>query len=403
MRLRLPHLFTPRDYQIPFLKAMEWQMKRAYLVHHRRAGKDKVCWNHMIKKAAAGPEHGGRVGIYYYLFPTSIQGRKSLWDGIDADGQSFLSHIPASIMAGEPNNTEMKIRFKNGSIMQVIGTDRYDAIRGSNPVGCVFSEFAFHDPRAWDVVRPILNENGGWAIFNTTPAGKNHAYDLWQLAVNSENWYTSILTIDDTRRPDGTPVITQEAIEEERRLGMDEEMIQQEYYVSWQGVQVGSYYGQLMAEAEKAGKITDVPHDPNRKVDTWWDLGFSDATTIWFTQSDGDKIRCIDYIEDSGQGLPHYAKLIESDHRKKYMYQSHNAPHDIAVHELGTGRSRIEAARLLGINFGTVKDMPKQDGINAVRMMLPRMWFDAVKCKRGLDAISNYRRIWDAKRHCFQD
>lgn len=396
--VQLPYQFEPRDYQRPFLIDMEWRKKRAFLCWHRRAGKDLLIWNWIIKKAFYH-----RVGIYYYLYPTSVQGRKSLWDNMDAAGRRFLDYIPAAIIDGDPNQTEMKIRFKNGSIIQVIGTDNYDSIRGSNPVGCVFSEFAWHDPRAWDTVRPILNENGGWAVFNTTPAGRNHAYDLWKIAVNSPDWHTSILTVDNTRRADGSPVVTQGIIDEERRLGMDEEMINQEYFCSWVGVQRGSYYGAYLEDAERDGRIGDILHLPTRKVDTWWDLGVNDATSIWFTQSEGDKVRVIDYLEDSGQGLPYYAGLLHDGHRKKYIYNSHNAPHDIEVKELGSGRSRIETARDLGIRFNVVKKLSIVDGIHAVRGLLPRLWFDKTRCVRGLDALRNYRKQWDPKRKCFQD
>src|SRR3990172_7775835 len=227
-RKRLPYKYVPRSYQKPFFYAMHYeQKKRACIVWHRRAGKEKTCWNYVITMACE------RVGSYYYFFPTNIQGRKVLWDGMDASGFPFLSHIPTELLDGDPNQTEMKIRLCNGSLIQVIGTDNYDSARGTNPIGCVFSEYSYQDPRVWDTFRPILAENGGWAIFNFTPNGKNHASDLYEMALKTPEWFCQVLTVLDTVREDGTPIITPEAIQAERIAGMDEEMIQQEFYCSF--------------------------------------------------------------------------------------------------------------------------------------------------------------------------
>jgi len=135
-----------------------------------------------------------------------------------------------------------------------------------------------------------------------------------------------------------------------------------------------------------------VPHGPTLRVDTWWDLGIADATSIWFTQDAGREIHVIDYYEAEGEGLPHYAHVLD---RKGYLYGRHVAPHDIAVRELGSGRSRLETARQLGIRFETAKQMDLEDGIHATRVLFPRMWFDAVKCKVGLEALGRYRRAYN--------
>ena len=174
--IQLPFHFKPRPYQLPFFRAMDGGLKRAVLVHHRRAGKDKSAFNFMVKEAFK------RVGIYYYFFPTYNQGRKVLWDGIDKDGFRFLDHIPKEVRKGDPNQTEMKQMLINGSMIQIVGSDNVDTIVGTNPVGCVFSEYPLQDPSGWDFVRPILRENGGWAVFCYTPRGKNHGYDLYAMA-----------------------------------------------------------------------------------------------------------------------------------------------------------------------------------------------------------------------------
>ena len=221
--LDLPYKFKPRSYQLPLCKAIDNGYKRAVSVWHRRSGKDKTLLNIMVKEAFK------RVGIYYYFFPTYKQGRMVLWDGIDRDGFPFLGHIPKEIRT-KTNDQEMKIQFKNGSRFQVVGTDDIDKIVGTNPVGCIFSEYALQKPEAWDFIRPILRENGGWALFNYTPRGLNHGFNIYEMARKSPHWFCDLLTINDTKREDGTPVITQEMIAAERTEGMSENMIMQEYY-----------------------------------------------------------------------------------------------------------------------------------------------------------------------------
>lgn len=218
MEIQIPHRFSPRAYQIPFLAAMDSGKKRAAVVWHRRSGKDKTFLNFMIKRMLE------RVGSYYYLFPTKEQAKKVIWEGIDRDGMAFLDHFPKEIVANR-NDTEKKIKLRNGSIFQIGGTDDYDSLMGTNPVGIVFSEYSLQNPKAWDFFRPILAENGGWAVFNFTPRGMNHAHNLLALAKdNPDAWFSQILTVDDTH------AISQEAIEEERSQGMPEELIQQEFY-----------------------------------------------------------------------------------------------------------------------------------------------------------------------------
>lgn len=384
--ITIPHNFTPRDYQLPLYRAMDSGYTRALTVWHRRAGKDKSLWNLIIKKAF------DRVGVYYYFFPTYSQGRKVIWDGIDRDGFRFLDHIPAEVRAAT-NATEMKIELANGSIIQIIGTDKYDSIMGTNPVGCVFSEYSLQNPAAWDFIRPILRENGGWAVFNYTPRGKNHGHKLYQMACRNDDWYTQLLTVDDTT------VLTAADINAERDAGMSEDMIQQEFYCSFDAAIQGAYYGDQIRLAHKEGRITNVPWEATLPVQTWWDLGVGDATAIWFTQSVGKEIRFIDYEEHSGEGLPFYAKLLSE---KPYTYNEHWAPHDIRVRELGSGRSRIDQAADLGIHFNIVPNISIDDGIQAARSLFNRCWFDQTRCELGINALSSYRKEYDEKNQTYK-
>lgn len=375
----------PREYQKPLLKAIDNGYKRAVCIWHRRAGKDKELINIMAKKMFE------RVGSYYYLFPTYQQGRKILWNGIDKDGFKFMDHIPQSIRK-RTDNTQMTIETINGSIFQVIGTDKIDSIVGTNPVGCVFSEYSLQDPRAWDFLSPILLENGGFAIFNYTPRGDNHGKELYEMAKsNPDIWFAELLTVDDTKRPDGSPVITGEMIDQERKEGKEEAFIQQEYFCSFEGSVQGAYYATQLRLLKDSGRFIKGLWDPNIPVKTYWDLGIDDSMTIIFVQIVGREIRFIDYEEGTGEGLAYYARKIKE---RPYVYDGHYFPHDGAVTEIGTGKSRKETAESLGLRPMNIVARPenKQDAIEVVRGILPRVFIDPVTCKRLVDCLNNFRK-----------
>ena len=387
--IHIPYKFIPRVYQHNLLKALDSGYNRAVTVWHRRAGKDKTLFNLTIKKAFE------RVGIYYYFFPEFSQGRRVIWNGIDNDGFRFLDHIPKQLIDGKPNKTDMQIDLINGSIIQIIGTDKFDKVRGSNPVGCVFSEFAYQNPAAWDVVRPILSGNGGWAVFNSTPFGKNHFFDMYEMGKQNERWYTDLVTVEQSLDKHGARYVPEWVVEEDRQSGMPEEMIQQEYYCDFTANSQGFYYLKLMEEADNAGRITHVPHQPNIPVDTWWDIGFHDSTSIWFTQLVGRSIHVIDFYQGDSAGIEAYAKHLQT---LPYTYGTHHFPHDMGHVEYGTGKTRIETAEGL---FGSQRldvdqrKISKEDGINAARVMIPQCWFDREKCSYGIKCLQNYHREWD--------
>lgn len=395
--IMLPHNWVPRDYQMTGWEHMEGmdEGKRAVFVWHRRAGKDLFGIN------LIGTKVFERVGTYWHLLPTYKQGRAIVWNGFTRDGRSFRSHFPKELVASE-NATEMRITFTNGSIYQVVGTDSVDSLVGTNPIGCVFSEYSLHDPAAWNYIRPILAENGGWAIFIYTARGKNHGYRMLEMAKKNPKWFCQVLVAGSapgaTKRPDGTPVISDEVIEEERKSGMPEEMIQQEFFCSFEAPMVGAYYGDQMMRAEKENRIGRVPWEPRIPVDTAWDLGIDDSTSIWFLQTLGTERRVIDYYENSGEGLAHYVKVLKE---REYHYGRHFGPHDIEVRELGTGKTRLETARSMGIKFTVVHQMPVEDGIEAVRNLIPTCWFDQEKCERGIEALRQYRKEFNERTKSF--
>lgn len=252
----LPYKWVPRNYQLGAWRYMQGpeEGKRAVCVWHRRAGKDLFGINVIATKV---PE---RVGTYWHMLPTYKQGRAIVWNGHTREGRPFLDHFPEEIVTNK-NGTEMRITFYNGANYQVVGTDDVDSLVGTNPIGVIFSEYSLHDPGAWDYIRPILAENGGWAMFIFTARGKNHGYNLLQMSRKNGRWFSEVLVAGNngTKRHDGSPVISDEIIQDERDAGMSEEMIQQEFFCSFEAPMVGAYYGVQMLVAEREKRLTRVP------------------------------------------------------------------------------------------------------------------------------------------------
>ena len=190
------------------------------MVWPRRNGKDLISLNILITKALQ------RKGLYLYGAPFYVQVRSIIWAGSDDSGRKFLDYIPRELIT-KRNESRLELHLVNGSVIRLFGSDNIDSIVGNNPVGIVFTEFSLHKPDAWHYMRPILAANDGWALFNGTPRGLNHFYQTYQAAIPNPNWFVQYLTRDDT----GVPTL--EAIEEDRKSGMPESLIQQEYYCKW--------------------------------------------------------------------------------------------------------------------------------------------------------------------------
>ncbi len=387
--IKIPNDWRPRPYQMGLWRYLERGGRRAVAVWHRRSGKDSVALNWTAVAAFR------RVGLYWHMLPEATHGRKVIWDGVDGHGRRLIDQAFPKALREQTLSTEMKIRLKNGSIWQVVGSDNYDSLVGANPVGIVFSEYALARPGAWDYIRPILAENGGWAVFIFTPRGRNHAHELFRQARMQDDWFAERLGIEETG------AISPAIIDQERMAGMGESMIDQEFHCSFEAPQTGAYYAKLLAAAEKAGRIGRVPWDPSAPVETWWDLGVGDDTAIWFIQQIGREVRVVDYHAGQGEGLEAYAKHLLS---LPYPYREHLWPHDGAHRELGTGKSRRDIAEGLGIHpIRIIPAAPVADGIQAVRSLLPLCWFDEGACASGLEALRAYARDWDDARQVFRD
>ena len=401
---------------MPFWLAMTEQgKKRALMIWHRRSGKDKTALNFAVSQMF--PENGGRIGTFYHLFPSYAQGRKVMWDGKDKTGFRTMDHFPGFSSPRHPagivakrNETELRVELTNGSAYQIIGTDNIDSIRGTNPVGVIYSEYAWQNPQAELILSPILRENGGWAIFNTTPLGHNHAEGLYRMAKANPDWYCSLLTVDDTKDHDGKPVYSPAEIEEERRRLIAqgksdsdaETFLQQEYYCSFEGYLEGSYYSDQLRRARAEGRINRIPWRTNEPVYTFWDIGVGDSTSIWFAQRYKHIFLFIDYLEDSGKQVGWYAKKLQE---LPYTYGGHYWPHDGKNRDFSAreGEDRRDTGQRLGIRpIHIVARGDIDDGIDAVRRMFSQCWFDANKCAKGLNALASYHKEWDEDRKEFR-
>lgn len=353
-------------------------IKRGVCCWHRRAGKDKTFLNIMAIMAAQ------TMGNYAYFFPTATLGRKALWDNIDArSGMRVIDHLPGELVA-KTNEQQMKITLVNGSTIQVLGTETLDVV-GGNPVGVIFSESAQHNPMAWDYIRPILRENGGWCIFNGTPRGKNWFYDLIEKNRENPAWHVERLSIEDTG------ALTPADVEEERRSGMREEMIRQEYYCDFSVGLIGAIYADLIDTARKDGRVSEaVLWERGALVWTAWDLGAPQNTAVWYFQEVMGEIRLIDH--DSGLNLT-TAERVARMVAKGYSYGGHLLPHDAEATQKG-GLSYLR--ELSDAGLANLRIVPRTHnvwhGITRMREVLPRCRFALPQCEQGLAALEAYHR-----------
>jgi phage terminase large subunit len=375
--------FKPRDFQKPLMDALlKNGKKRLLAIWPRRSGKDIAAFNLVVMCAIA------RVGLYVYLLPTATQGRKIIWDGIMIDGMPILDFIPSEVVESK-HIQDMKIKFKNGSIIQIAGSDNYDRLMGINANGIVFSEYALQDPRAYQYLRPVLTASNGWALFISTPRGHNHLYSMYQVAKESPEWFCSHLSVVDTKH------ISEFDIQKEIHLGeISKELAQQEYYTSFSMGIEGSYYCKYLDKLTLNGQIGDCMWEPAHAVYTAWDIGVRDQTSIIFFQVIGNSVRIIDCYEKNKEGLEHYVNMVKN---KPYTYGKHFAPHDMKQMEFGSGQTRWAKAHDLGITFTVVDNIPIVDGIEVVRTTLPRCWFNESSTKPLLKALENYRQEFDAR------
>jgi hypothetical protein len=372
--VRIP--YTPRPFQLVLHKLAD-KKRFGTIVCHRRFGKSVWAGNHLERAALRARKVRPR---FFHVFPTYRQGKAVAWD--------YAKHFAAVVPGVQMNETELRIDFPNQGQYRIFGADNPDALRGLYADGVIFDEYGHQPPSIFEeVVRPLLSDRQGWAYFMGTPNGKNQFYKAKQdaLANTTGNWFYAEYKASETGVLPATELADARAI-------MTEDEYAQEYECSFEASVRGAVFARELALAREQGRVTIVPYDEERLVDTDWDLGFGDATAIWFSQKyPGNRVHVIDYYEANGYALPHYRTVLSD---KGYAYGEHRAPHDIEHHDIGiaTGHTRLDVARQLGIPFRVMSRIErKEDAIHAARVVFSKCWFDSQKCAKGLEALLNYR------------
>jgi phage terminase large subunit len=369
--------------------------KRAIGIWHRRAGKDDVL---LHRTAVAAFE---RPATYWTALPEYAQARKALWAAVNPhSGKRRIDEAFPHELRENTNDNEMFIRFKNGSTWQLIGSDRYNGLVGAGVAGVTFSEFALANPSSWGYIRPMVEENNGWAAFITTPRGRNHAKAMYDLAASNPKWFAQILSITDTGALSEGQI--EEGIAEYVALygeDMGRAQFEQEYLCSFNAAILGAFYAREMLQVRNTGRIQEFEVVEGKPVHTAWDIGVRDDTSIWWFQVIAGKVFIIDCYTASGVGVDHYAEIC---HAKGWQRGNDYVPHDAKVKEWGTGRTRTETMRRLGLNPVLVPMATKLDGVQAVRSTLPKCVFHQRTETVGMSALEQYRREWDDEKKTFK-
>lgn len=375
--------YAPRgQFRAFHARSQRW----ACLVAHRRAGKTVACINDLIKRAITDGKENGR---YAYIAPFYSQAKTIAWD--------YLLRFSEPIRTSA-NASELWVELINGARIRLFGGDNPDALRGLYLDGVILDEYADMRPRVWgEIIRPLLADRQGWAVFIGTPKGHNAFYDIWRTAQSSESWYAASI------RASESGLLPPDELADARR-GMTEDQYEQEFECSFEAAILGAYYGKELKVLEDAGRVGDVPYDPAIPVYTAWDLGYHDDTAIWFYQVTNSEIHCIDYYSGSGLSVEDYARSVNE---RGYRYARHWLPHDARAKTLASGGKSIieQLIPLLGgaSKLAIVPSLSVQDGIQAARMTLPRVWFDRENTYDAVELLKQYQREWDADKKTFRD
>jgi phage terminase large subunit len=372
--------YKPREHQLKVHELLEGK-RFAVVVAHRRFGKTVAALNHLIREAVLNEKETPR---YAYIAPTYGQAKRVAWD--------YLVKYTTPL-GGTNNISELRVDFW-GRRIQLYGSDNPDSLRGQYFDGVIIDEVGDQNPKIWtDIVRPALTDRKGWCLFIGTPKGHNHFKELRDRAEKEDGWGLLEFKASETGVVDDTEL---KAAKNE----MGEDKYRQEFECSFDAAVEGSYFGQILNELEEKKHMQEIPREELSRTFTAWDLGMGDSTSIWVAQLVGTEVRLIDYYENHGVGLDHYVKWIKDN---DYLKAEHILPHDVRVRELGTGKSRMEMLEESGLEVKIAPRMGLDDGIQAVRRLLPRCWFNVPKVQTGLNCLRNYRRDYDEKRKIFYE
>jgi phage terminase large subunit len=372
--------YAPRDQQAQIHDLID-SKRFTVVVAHRRMGKTVSAINHIIMDAVLNQKEAPR---YAYIAPTYGQAKRVAWD--------YLVKY-STPLGGTQNISELRVDFW-GRRIQLYGSDNPEALRGQYFDGVILDEIGDQNPKIWtDIIRPALADRLGWCLFIGTPKGHNHFKDLRDRAETEDGW--GLLEFKASQ----TGVIAQTELDA-AKSEMGEDKYLQEFECSFNAAVEGSYYGQILNDLETKNHIQEIPRDDLCRTITAWDLGMGDSTAIWVAQIAGSEIRLVDYYENNGVGLDKYVSWLRDNN---WASAEHILPHDVQVRELGSGKSRLEVLQEAGLNVRIASRMSVDDGIQAVRRLLPRCWFNVPAVKQGLDCLRNYRREYDEKRKVFYD
>ena len=356
----------------------------ACLVAHRRAGKTVAAVNDIIRSAMFARSSNP---LYGYCAPYRSQAKSVAWD--------YFKFYAAPVTR-DVNESELTVELVNGAKIRLFGADNADAMRGLGFDGIYMDEYGDFKPSVFgNVIRPALSDKQGWAVFGGTPKGKNQFWEIYETATRiPSEWFLLRLPATSSGILPATELAA-------ARAQLAEDQYLQEYECSFEAAILGAFFGKEMREAEQQGRICQVPYDPNYPVYTAWDLGYRDDTAIWFYQLGRGEIRVIDFHAVSGADIYDIAETVT---QKPYRYARHYLPHDARAKSLQTGKSIIEqlATHLDVAKLAVVPDIGVQSGIQAVRMVLPKVWFDAEKCREGIEALRQYQREYDEDKKAYR-
>jgi len=393
--IKVPNI-NPYSHQLRMFKAVQ-EGKNILSIIHRRSGKDICCLQLWLLRALT------RIGTHVYLFPMYSQARSVLWEGLDFDGKPFISEIPTCLIA-KKNEARMTMELINGSKLVLAGSNNTDSLMGTNPVTIIYSEFSLHHPLARQYLNPIIVQNKGIEIINSTPRGKNHLFDLYEAVKDNPKYHIEHLSVEQTFKHDGTRIITDEDIKDIKSRGMSDELIAQEFYCSFDSGNMGAYFTRETSDMDREGRIGTLKPNPNLPLHSCWDLGASDQTVAWLYQLEGRYINLIGCVHSSGQGLKFY--LDHADSLRKQWgcnWGNHWMPHDVTQKNQNweLAESRLMLARKAGWFFQITPKLSVDDGIEALRFIFPMIKVDK-SCSMGIRAMREYRREYDELGACFR-
>ena len=402
MDIRLPYEWEPRAYQQKAWDYLRKGGRHCELVWHRRSGKDEVCLHHTACAAHR------RVGNYWIMLPQANQARKAVWDAINPHtGKRRIDEAFPPVLRSATLEQEMRIKLKVGSAVQIVGSDNFNSLVGSPPVGMVFSEWPLCDPAAWAYLMPILEENGGWAVFNGTPRGKNHAFRSLKAASKRDGAFGQVLSSEDTSVFNADQLTrVKDTLVDTYGDEYGAAIFEQEYLVSFDAANLGAILGRWLQRADRDGRINDRhAYDPaGAPIEISSDIGRRDASSWFFWQPTVGGFRIVDHDKDSGMDAEEWcSRLEERITSRGYTLGKIWLPHDARARTFAARHSAVE---IFVKHFGAERvkitpDSAKEDRINAARALVRRCAFHETNTAKGRDGLVSWCYEYDEERKEF--